>query len=117
MGPFVWRRSKHPLSGCAASPSLSRFAREGDDTLAAGRRGRHRPLLGVPRFGPCRVLRYARCHTVVSAGVSAGALALISRPLRQSGEKPCWEFFPRSSKNLALGSVLGARTAGVAFAG
>ena len=32
---------KHPLSRCAASPSLA--SREGDDTLAAGR-----PLLGVP---------------------------------------------------------------------
>jgi hypothetical protein len=38
-----------PLNGYAASPSLA--SREGDDALAAGRRGRHRPLLGVPGFG------------------------------------------------------------------
>ena len=34
------KKSKHPLSGCAASPSLA--SREGDDTLGAGR-----PFLGV----------------------------------------------------------------------
>ncbi|TYK75837.1 hypothetical protein FSY45_12520 [Comamonas sp. Z1] len=34
-------KSKHPLSGFAASPSLAR-APEGDDTLGAGR-----PFLGV----------------------------------------------------------------------
>ncbi len=42
-------RTKHPLSGYAASPYLA--AREGDDTLGAGRRGRHRPFLGVPELG------------------------------------------------------------------
>jgi len=36
---------RYPLSGCAASPL------KGDDTLAAGRRGRLRPLLGVPGLG------------------------------------------------------------------
>ncbi len=37
-------RTKHPLSGYAASPSLA--AREGDDTLGAGL-----PFLGVPGLG------------------------------------------------------------------
>ena len=46
--PLTDRRC-HPLSGCAASPSLA--TREGDGTLAAGRRGRRRPLLGVRRWG------------------------------------------------------------------
>ncbi|KAA9178592.1 hypothetical protein F3K36_06585 [Delftia sp. BR1] len=44
-----WKNDRHPLSRCAASPSLA--SREGDDTLAAGR-----PLLGVPGFGLRRFL-------------------------------------------------------------
>uniref|UniRef100_A0A2G7T6H4 Uncharacterized protein n=1 Tax=Chryseobacterium sp. B5 TaxID=2050562 RepID=A0A2G7T6H4_9FLAO len=51
--PLTDRRC-HPLSGCAASPSLA--TREGDDALAAGRRGRPRPLLGVPLVGTCCLL-------------------------------------------------------------
>jgi hypothetical protein len=39
---------RNPLSRFAPSPW------EGDDALAAGRRGRRRPLLGVPDVGPRR---------------------------------------------------------------
>ena len=45
---------KLPLSRCAPSPSLTSWEggmRATDDTFAAGRRGRPRPLLGVPALG------------------------------------------------------------------
>ncbi|PZP75706.1 MAG: hypothetical protein DI604_03980 [Delftia acidovorans] len=64
---------RHPLSRCAASPvctAPSLAAREGGvratgDTLAAGRRGRLRPLLGVPELGCAGFLQLAQwssCH-------------------------------------------------------
>ncbi|PJO35179.1 hypothetical protein CTI10_029910 [Delftia acidovorans] len=46
-----------PLRRCAPSPSLA--AREGDDTLGAGRRGRLRPFLGVPGVGRDSFIRRA----------------------------------------------------------
>jgi hypothetical protein len=49
-----------PLSGCAASPSLS--TREGDDTLAAGR-----PLLGVPELGRSSLVGRGLCISVGGA--------------------------------------------------
>ncbi|KAA9167083.1 hypothetical protein F3K36_25225 [Delftia sp. BR1] len=48
---------KHPLSRFAPSPLSTRFAGEGDDTLAAGR-----PLLGVPWWGRATCKGGVRCH-------------------------------------------------------
>ena len=68
---------KHPLSRCAPSPSLA--SRAGDDALAAGRRGRRRPLLGIHGAGARRsrasgakpnaaeALRIGFVHEVVAA--------------------------------------------------
>src|SRR5256885_580029 len=70
-----------PLSGyaasrCTAPPSLA--TREGDDTLAAARRGRRRPLLGVPRFWATPVLCQTPWRTMMSTRSASSSDALVA---------------------------------------
>ena len=68
-----------PLSRFAASPFSLRAARygKGDDALAAGRCGRPRPLLGIPRLGRASCVRW--CVVLIATALMTAAPAHAGR--------------------------------------
>ena len=69
----------NPQSRFAASPFSLRAARygKGDDALAAGRCGRPRPLLGIPRLGRASCVRW--CVVLIATALMTAAPAHAGR--------------------------------------